>query len=78
MTALIAEQTVNTNIRERVKQLIKHNGITVVEFARRLGVSLSTANRWINEGKTPNGYSIFLICATFGVSADWLLGLNRR
>ena len=78
MTALIAEQTVNTNIRECVKQLIKHNGITVVEFARRLGVSLSTVNRWINEGKTPNGYSIFLICATFGVSADWLLGLDRR
>ena len=71
-------QTVSIMIREHIKSLIARNNLTIRKFAAKCGVSRFSVDAWLNRGQIPNGYSLYSICAAFDVSADWLLGLDRR
>ena len=60
----------------RIRMLRHHLGLTQAEFGEKLGVGnelickLETTNRNISTD------SLYKICKTFNVSADWLLGLS--
>ena len=79
MTAQIADaQTVNDTITQRIRELLARGHMSVTGFADMCGISRYSVDRWLHRGQIPNGYSIYLVCCACGVSADWLLGLDRR
>ena len=71
-------QTVNDTITQRIRELLARSHMSVAGFADMCGISRYSVDRWLHRGQIPSGYSIYLICAAFDVSADWLLGLDRR
>ena len=60
----------------RLTDFLAEKGLSKRAFARRVGVSAMSVSDWSTGKIQPNAESIFLICRTFGLSADWLLGLE--
>ena len=63
---------------ERIKQFRQENNITQAQVAETLGITQQQYFKYekgINE--LPIRYLIE-ICETYGVSADWLLGLPNK
>ena len=46
------------------------------DFARKLGVPLTSYTNWVCGTSTPKMEYIVMLCTKLGVSADWLLGLS--
>ena len=46
------------------------------EFARKLGIPLTSYTNWVGGTSTPKMEYIIQLCTKLGVSADWLLGLS--
>jgi DNA-binding XRE family transcriptional regulator len=62
--------------RRHITELVKRSR-TQSEFARALGVSQASVNRWISGKRTPRLKYILQIATRTNVTADWLLlGLN--
>ena len=59
----------------RLSNFIKETGLSKRKFAEKVGVSAMSVSDWTTGKIQPNAESIFLICKTFDVSADYLLGL---
>lgn len=59
----------------RLSDFIKETGLSKRKFAENVGVSAMSVSDWTTGKIQPNAESIFLICKTFDVSADYLLGL---
>ena len=65
-----------TEIGKRIKKARKSKGISQVEFADKLDISVSHLSN-IENGKINVGLDIFLaITDVLDVSADWLLGIS--
>ena len=64
-------------ISERLKELIDYNQITSYRLSQALNVSKSVVHYWLNGKTTPNADYIIAICQYFGVSSDYLLGLEN-
>ena len=61
----------------RLKQLRNTEGMTQSEYAQRLGMEQPNYQR-LERGTLDIKISMLInICTTFGVSADWLLGLSE-
>ena len=58
-----------------MSDFIKETGLSKRKFAEKVGVSAMSVSDWTTGKIQPNAESIFLICKTFDVSADYLLGL---
>ena len=59
---------------ERLKQL--RGDCTQATIAGLLGVKQQNWARWESGAVLPGAETIHHICATFHISADWLLGLD--
>ena len=46
------------------------------DFARKLGVPLTSYTNWVSGISSPKMEYIQMLCTKLRVSADWLLGLN--
>lgn len=64
-------------IHERINQLRIANGLSMKEFAERIGTSLDGVWRW-EHSRLPSALKIVAIAKEFGVSTDWLLGLSEE
>lgn len=60
----------------RLNELIKETNLSKRAFAKRIGVSAASISDWTNGKIQPVAESIYLISEEFGVSADYLLGLE--
>jgi len=63
---------------DKIKQFRQENNITQAHIANILGISQQQYFKYekgINE--LPLRY-LTVICKTYGISADWLLGLSER
>ena len=58
----------------RLKELLGDS--SVAAFAAALDMPQTTVNAYFNGSRKPSVELIERICAKFGVSADWLLGLT--
>lgn len=59
-----------------LKEFITENGLTVSEFARRVGVRPSQVSEWL-YGKAKPGYDYLRAMAVaFNISADYFLGIT--
>lgn len=60
---------------ERLKELCKEKGITPTALVKELGMSGGNLSKWKN-GKIPKSDTISALAEYFGVSADYLLGID--
>ncbi len=51
----------------------KKNGLTQIELASKLGVSIATLRRWEAGETSPNGTRIIEMAGIFGISPDGLI-----
>ena len=51
-------------------------GMPMSHFAKRVGIDASVLSKYERGFVVPSAEVVWKICRTFGVSADWLLGLS--
>lgn len=61
-------------LSERIKMLIKANGMSQAELAKKIGVSAVAVTHWVAGGRCPSSYYLGKIADVFGCSTDYLLG----
>lgn len=61
---------------ERFKELRQSNKLSTIKLGELLNVSNSTITRWENGNIIPSIENLYNICKYFGVSADYLIGLE--
>ncbi len=62
----------------RIRDLRRKQHLTQAEFAKRIFVVKSNVSRWERGYCMPSLATVKLICNTFDVSADWLLGTTWK
>ena len=65
-------------IAEKIKSLREKRGLTQSELARRLGITRSSVNAWEMGISVPSTQYIVELANMFGVSSDFLLGIDDR
>lgn len=60
----------------RMREAREKKGVCMDAAAKMVGVSRSVIRYWENGKRVPNAWSLYQICKAYGVSADWLLGLE--
>lgn len=65
-------------IADRIKSLRTASNITQTELARRLGITRSSVNAWEIGISIPSTMYIIELSKQFGVSTDYLLGVNHE
>lgn len=61
---------------QRICELRAHLGWSQVELSRRLRVSKQTVSNWENDNIQPSIEMLVLLSKIFGVTTDYLLGLE--
>ena len=59
---------------EKLKEIRRRDGITQLQAAKQLGVSLGAVGNWESGKRTPDADMLVQIADTFGVTVDYLLG----
>ena len=62
--------------KNNLKALRIENGLGQVELAEKLGVSKGIISLWENGLREPNMSSLITLAKFFGVSIDYLVGLE--
>lgn len=62
--------------KDNLKNLRQERGIGQVELAKHLGVSKGIISLWENGLREPTLSNLITITKFFGVSADYLLGIE--
>lgn len=65
-------------IGEKILNLRKARGWSQEELAERVGVTRQAVSRWESCSAKPDADKIIALCALFGVSSDYLLGLRAE
>lgn len=65
-------------IADKVKELREKNNMTQNEVARKLGITRSSVNAWEMGISVPSTMYIVELSRIFSVSADYILGLERK
>ena len=61
---------------DRLKALRLEKGLSAVKLGKALGVGDTTILRWEKGQMSPSIDNLYNICRFFGVSADYLIGLE--
>lgn len=61
---------------EILKALRISEGLSQSQLSRETGLSQSAINYWESERRVPNAYAIVVLAEYFGVTTDYLLGLE--
>lgn len=62
---------------QRIIELRTSHGWSQVELARRLNVAKQTVSNWENDNIQPSIEMLIRLAKTFGMSTDYLLGLDN-
>jgi len=66
-----------TKFAERLKELRLEKGLSQRELASKTGISQNAIAFWENEKRVPNANAVATLAIFFGVSADYILGLEN-
>lgn len=66
------------NFRANIKKLRQQNHMTQKELAQRVGVSKAMISAYETEMRYPSYDVLIKLAATFGVTTDFLLGLEKK
>lgn len=61
---------------ERLKELRLEKELSQRGLAKLLNLSSSAIEQWESESRTPNAEAVVIIAKFFGVTSDYLLGLE--
>ncbi|MBO7298084.1 MAG: helix-turn-helix transcriptional regulator [Clostridia bacterium] len=61
-------------VAERIRELMKEEGLNQVKLAERVGVKQNTISAWLLGKKEPCITSLWLLADYFGVDIDYLVG----
>ncbi|MDE7181785.1 MAG: helix-turn-helix domain-containing protein [Clostridia bacterium] len=61
---------------ERLKELRLEKELSQRGLAKLLNLSVQAISQWENESRTPNAEAVAVIAKFFGVTSDYLLGLE--
>ncbi len=61
-------------IAERIRELMKENGLNQVRLAEKVGIKQNTISSWLNGKKEPSITSLWLLADYFDVDVDYLIG----
>ena len=64
-------------VAERIKRLREQKNMTQSELAKQLGITRSSVNAWEMGISVPSTQYIVELSSLFGVSADYLLGIDK-
>ena len=62
------------NVLEKIKKLCESKEITIYRLEKDCGFSINSITRW--QTSSPSAYSIVKVAQYFGVTTDYLLGLD--
>ena len=63
--------------KERIKELRQESGLGQIELAKMLNVSHGIISLWENGLREPSMGSLIILAKYFGVSIDYLVGLEE-
>ena len=63
---------------DRMREAREKRGVGKDVAAKMIGVGETVVRYWENGQRVPNAWSLYQICMAYGVSADWLLGLEDK
>lgn len=66
------------NFRAKIKKLRKQKHMTQQQLAERVGISKAMISAYETEMRYPSYDVLIKLAATFGVSTDYLLGLDKK
>ncbi len=66
------------DFRMNIKKLRQENHMTQEELAKRIGVSKAMVSAYETEIRYPSYDVLIKLSATFGVSTDFLLGIEKK
>lgn len=61
---------------EKLKELRLENNLTQNQLAKNLGLTHTAINLWESKKRVPNFDMVIIIAQYFGVSTDYLAGLE--
>ncbi len=61
-------------VSERIRELMKEENLTQVEFANKIGLKQNTISAWLLNKKEPSIRSLWLVADYFNVDIDYLVG----
>ena len=64
-----------TNFPDRLQELLRENKTSQRQLALKIGVTSATVSAWCRGLKQPTADNIAPVPRSFGVSADYFLGL---
>lgn len=66
----------NKEFKQILKEFLNENGMTQVDFAKKIGVRQSQVSEWLKGKAKPNYDTLKQMSLALEVSADYLLGLE--
>ena len=66
----------NTEFKQILKDFLTENGLTQVEFAKRMGVKQGQVSEWLKGKAKPGCDALRAMSQAFSVPADYFLGLT--
>ena len=64
-------------LHHRVKALMKEQGMTQRELARRSGLTEASVCKYLSGARTPQAETVVLLAKALGTTSDYLLGIKR-
>lgn len=61
-------------VAERIRELMKEQGLNQVKLAKAVGVKQNTISSWLLNKKEPSIRSLWLLADYFEVEIDYLVG----
>ncbi len=68
--------TYTMQFSERLRAIMEERGMVQTQVADEIGVLQNTISAWVTGKHEPTAHNIVALCTLFGVTADWLLGMD--
>lgn len=64
-------------LHHRIKALMKEQGMTQRELARRTGLTEPSVCKYLSGSRLPHSEAVVLLAKALGTTSDYLLGIKR-
>lgn len=65
-------------IGAKIRSIRHQRGLSKLGLSREMGIPCATLKTWEDDENIPRADSLGHLCVALNVSADWLLGIERK